>query len=497
MRLPLPSWTPLVLVALLAAAWPVAGLASGGGTPQPAWVHAAEGDPVPHGDPVNAAAGDVASELASVGVTSVGLETAPWRGTERATDNPASTSSGSKIKLVYVYAADQPDRFAQYASLIQTDAKAIAETVAATSGGRKTLRYDTGTDGGAGYVDIASVRLPAARAVYASMNAADRSAAVRAAIAPTVRVNGGVAHYAVYADGLYGNDWVAGIAQMYYDTSKSASNLNNINGLWAFVWGDGSATFSSSHRTTLLHEITHTLGGVQPTAPHGTGYGHCSDVKDVMCYDDGGLKPGQSLVQSCATVQYDCNGEDYFNATPAAGSYLATNWNVYDSAFLCAPASCVSGGPVNVAPEGPIDESGGTTTLPTAPGSDASKTPTTPPADDGAPKRRKPRSRADRAVDALLAAGRRALTRGVPSRLNLSFSSPATGRLRVSLSVGAKRAASVSRRVRSGRTRVVLRVDRRARRSYARGAKASLAVSFAPTRGRSASAHAAVSSRRR
>jgi hypothetical protein len=496
MRRSLPAWTPFLLIAVLLAAWPVVSLASSGPA-QPQWVHAAEGDPVPTGDPVNAAAGDVATELADAGVSSVGLETAPWRGTERTTDNPASTSSGSKIKLVYVYAADQPDRFAQYASLIQTDAKAIAETVAATSGGRKTLRFDTGTDGGAGYVDIASVRLPQARAVYASMNAASRSAAVRDAVASTVRVGGSVAHYAVYADGLYGNDWVAGIAQMYYDPSKSAANLNNRDGLWAFVWGDGSATFSSSHRTTLLHEITHTLGGVQPTAPNGTTNGHCSDLKDVMCYDDGGLKPGQTLVQSCTTVQYDCDGEDYFNATPAAGSYLAANWNVYDSAFLCAPASCVSGGPVNVAPEGPIDESGNSTTVPTPP-SAGTPTATPPPAASGTgTRRKKARTRADRAVDAMLAAGRRALRRGVPSRLKLPFTSPATGRLRVHLKVGSKRAGSVSKRLRAGRTRVVLRVDRRARRSFTRGAKASLSVSFAPTRGRSASAHAAVSSRRR
>jgi hypothetical protein len=487
MRLALPAWTPLLLVALALVAWPVAGIASGG--PSPEWVHSDEGDPVPAGDPVNAAADATAAELAEAGVTSVGLETAPWRGTERATDNPASTSSGSKIKLVYVYAADQPDRFGQYASLIQTDAKAIAETVAATSGGAKTLRFDTGTDAGAGYVDVATVRLPQALSYYQSLSASARSAAVKAAIPSSVRVSG-VAHYAVYADGLYGNDWVAGIAEMYVDERKSASNNNNLNNLWAFVWGDGGATFSSSHRTTLLHEITHTLGGVQRNAPHGTTNGHCSDVRDVMCYDDGGLKAGQAMVQACSTVQYDCNGEDYFNPAPAAGSYLASNWNVYDSNFLCAPASCVSGGPVNVAPEGPIDESGPTIAQPAPPASTTTTTPTT----SGTSTR--PRSRADRAVAALLAAGRRALRRGVPSRLNLPFSAPATGRLRVSLTVGSRRAAAVSRRTRAGRTHVVLRVSRSDRRRYSRGAKASLSVSFAPTSGRGASARAAVSSHR-
>jgi hypothetical protein len=490
MRFALPAWTPLLLIALALVAWPVAGLASGGGA-GPSWVHAEEGDPIPVGDPVTAAAGETAAELVQAGVTTVGLEPAPWKGSERATDNAASTSSGSKIKLLYVYAADQPDRFAQYADLMQTDAKAIAETVAAASGGTKTLRFDTGTDGGAGYADIASVRLPQAAAAYQGMSASSRSAAVKQAIPASAKI-AGVAHYAVYADGLYGNDSVAGIAEMYTDQRKTASNNNNRDGLWAFVWGMGTPTFSSSHRTTLLHEITHTLGGVQSGAPNGTAYGHCSDLKDVMCYDDGGVKAGQSMVQRCTTVQYDCNGEDYFNPAPAAGTYLAANWNVHDSNFLCSPSSCVSGGPVNVAPELPIDESGPGGIQPPPPAIGTVATPPT--GSSGASTR--PKTRAERAIAAFLARGRTALRRGVPARLRLPFSAPASGRLRVSLSVGSRRAARVSRRMRAGRTQIVLRVDRRARRSFARGAAASLHVSFAPSSGRSASAYAAVSSHR-
>jgi hypothetical protein len=488
MRLALPAWTPLLLLAVVLAAWPLAGLASG--EPRASWVHSEDGDPVVPGDPVIAAAGETAAELAAAGVTSVGLEAAPWRGTERPVDYPASTSSGSKIKVIYAYAADQPDRFAQYADLMQTDAKAIAETVAAASGGAKTLRFDTGTDGGAGYVDIASVRLPQAAAFYQSLAPASRSAAVKSGIASNARVNG-VAHYAVYADGLYASDSVAGIAEMYPDERKSTSNLNNRDNLWAFVWGMGTPTFSSSHRTTLLHEITHTLGGVQANSPNGTTGGHCRDRYDVMCYDDGGLKAGQTLVQACATVQYDCNGEDYFNAAPAAGSYLASNWNVYDSNFLCAPSSCVNGGPVNVAPELPIDESGPTTPQPTAPSTGAD----TPVTGSSSGTAARPKTAADRAIEALLAAGRRALRRGVPARLRLPFSAPASGRLSVSLTVGTRRAAGVTRRLRAGRSQIVLRIDRRARRSFARGSSASLAVAFAPSRGRAASARAAVSSR--
>jgi hypothetical protein len=287
---------------------------------------------------------------------------------------------------------------------------------------------------------------------------------------------------------------VAGIAEMYLDQRKTASNHNNSNNLWAFVFGDGSPNFSSSHRTTLLHEITHTLGGVQPGSPHGTAYGHCSDARDVMCYDDGGVKAGQAMAQACATVQYDCNGEDYFNPAPAPGSYLAANWNVYDSSFLCSPATCVSGGPVDVAPEGPIDEGGATTVQP-APPATGTTTATPPTSGSGGRARPRSRTRAERSVDALLADGRKALRRGVPATLRLRFSAPSTGRLRVSLSVGSKRAASLSRRMRGGRSTVVLRVGRAARRSYSRGARASLRVSFAPAAGRGASARAAVSRR--
>jgi hypothetical protein len=54
----------------------------------------------------------------------------------------------------------------------------------------------------------------------------------------------------------------------------------------------------------------------------------------------------------------------------------------------------------------------------------------------------------------------------------------------------------VNKRLRAGRSHIVLRVDRRARRSFAKGANASFAVTFSPASGRGASARAAGSSRR-
>jgi hypothetical protein len=92
------------------------------------------------------------------------------------------------------------------------------------------------------------------------------------------------------------------------------------------------------------HEITHTLGAVQPNAPHSSSvvhpdgsvdfYGHCTDEYDIMCYADGTPKP---LTFTCGTSYerlLDCHHDDYFHTAPASGTYLGTHWNTAMSSFL-------------------------------------------------------------------------------------------------------------------------------------------------------------------
>jgi hypothetical protein len=76
------------------------------------------------------------------------------------------------------------------------------------------------------------------------------------------------------------------------------------------------------NRNTFLHEMLHTFGAVPRTAPNSyiNNGGHCDEGRDVMCYgpeNDTSFCPERTWV--------DCNGQDYFNPTPAPGSWLYNN----------------------------------------------------------------------------------------------------------------------------------------------------------------------------
>ena len=138
------------------------------------------------------------------------------------------------------------------------------------------------------------------------------------------------------------------------DDSPWATNVANLtaHSRYAYLQAGGEDFFgseqpASQYADQVLHEVLHTLGAVQPSAPHFSGGAHCYQLFDVMCYtprdgtSDGFLRdcelgrtapnPGKPL---------DCGGDDYFNASPAPGSYLAAHWNLYDSGFLCTLGRC-------------------------------------------------------------------------------------------------------------------------------------------------------------
>lgn len=120
-----------------------------------------------------------------------------------------------------------------------------------------------------------------------------------------------------------------GIATIISDSSPEATNGSNQRTGYARV--DNTCWYD----TVVAHELVHNLGGVQKDAPHASGGWHCIDAHDVMCYSDPPDYP--SLQYLCPSTYYallDCNHDDYYSAHPPPDSYLASHWNVADSAFL-------------------------------------------------------------------------------------------------------------------------------------------------------------------
>lgn len=136
------------------------------------------------------------------------------------------------------------------------------------------------------------------------------------------------------------------------DDRLTEDNVYNVGPDYAFLYAVDDAVIQQYFGTSyemlapilILHEYAHTLGAVQPSAPHATKkeprslQKHCTDAQtigkggtDVMCKSDG---QGEVFGNACPgfyPFRFDCNNDDYFNPKPDPGSYLATHWNLGSS----------------------------------------------------------------------------------------------------------------------------------------------------------------------
>lgn len=109
---------------------------------------------------------------------------------------------------------------------------------------------------------------------------------------------------------------------------------------YAAVWrhafragGPGCWEEGQSRVSVQVHELFHTLGAVQLSAPHSDGGGHCTDTPSAMCQVRGKVP----AVRACATqpVQVlDCGMDDFWHPAPPAGSYLEYGPNIAASAYF-------------------------------------------------------------------------------------------------------------------------------------------------------------------
>lgn len=253
-------------------------------------------------------------------------------------------TTGNRIQAVYAYFGTAGNRVATSRPYIVDALKranGIVYYSARQTGGTRHLRLATDS---ACQPSVLAVNLPATAA--SSFTATVSAMQSKGYTHPQRK-------YLLFADARA----ICGLGQTYLDDQASGQNRNNRGPQFARVdlgcWS-GSA---------VVHEVFHTLGAVQKTAPHSDTALHCRDERDVMCYSGAG---GTSVYMtslcysSINDERLDCAKNDYFHTAPAVGSYLATRWNTARSSFLWG------GGPAYQFPPNGVRSLTATTTTATA-----------------------------------------------------------------------------------------------------------------------------------
>jgi hypothetical protein len=223
--------------------------------------------------------------------------------------------AGNRVQAIYARASNVTDRFAAVTDLIRkyaADADYRINVSARQSGTGRRIRF----------VHDANCTLSITRVTLSAAGAASFSGFVTDLEAKGFTRTD--RKYLAWVDASVG---ICGVAELYPDDRAAQSNRNNKGPQYARVdapcWGDAEA-----------HELLHTLGAVQDSAPNSSNAGHCVDENDTMCYVD---TSGHAMISTCRTApswQVDCGLNDYFNGAARSGNYLATHWDTANSTFL-------------------------------------------------------------------------------------------------------------------------------------------------------------------
>jgi hypothetical protein len=263
-------------------------------------------------------------------------------GVYRATTGPAHAvpcvtdgSTGNRIQALYVREQGTADRWPSVGSGLLKAAAVANGVYWSSSGGKRQLRFVTDS---ACRPTVERLTVTASQA--RSMGSLTDALRARGYSRPDRK-------YLVWMDNTRG----CGIAEEYLSDARSTDNPNNDGDMIAVVyrgcWGG----------IVEAHELTHTLGAVQRSAPHSTGvYGHCTDSNEVMCYVDGSGKRQVAVCSSRSDAPLlDCGRDDYFSMAPRSGGYLSQHWNVATNSFL------VGGGPAIPIPPSAVGRTTATT----------------------------------------------------------------------------------------------------------------------------------------
>lgn len=241
-----------------------------------------------------------------------------------APDCVEEASSERRSVLVYAAPFDRLDRSAAFAPVILASFLRANALVAAEGA---ALGFDAKLKVLCGAGDVPVVRT----AILGTRSTADGFWTIVSDLRAAGYDRANEKYWIYYDDGVPCG--CSGQGTIWYDDRADPSvNRNNRGPSWGIAYTSSAAASGMWH--TLLHENGHNLGAVQLSAPHASGGFHCNDGVDVMCYADGGATSAYTSTACPRLARYDCGSDDYFHPAPAAGSYLATRWNVARSSWL-------------------------------------------------------------------------------------------------------------------------------------------------------------------
>lgn len=274
--------------------------------------------------------------------------------------------TGMRVQAIYAVpdgvtpSAPLNTRLAQIAVIAAQIEDEVLKSAQQT-GGERHVRWVTNASCD---LDVQQVSLPAT-ATAIDVNPNDGVDGAQLAFSATTSTLIGLGHvrsdriYMVWVEADPANRTLCGIGNVLGDDRASSHNANAYGPRYARVdtWCFGAAE---------THEIGHTMGAVQRSAPHNTTQPsgatryHCTDEWDIMCYDDDGPSgptaidlsnagsggncqgtpdaappsPGALVKGTGNERRWDCNHDDYFHTNPPGGHYLTTHWNIANHPVL-------------------------------------------------------------------------------------------------------------------------------------------------------------------
>lgn len=267
---------------------------------------------------------------------------------------PACTTANDyHAQLVYARTKDTASRYSEMAKKL-TDWFTSADAVVNEEAKKFKTTAHLKVLCNKGVLSVAEVLLPQTKEYYGSSS---DTRGVLISDLTTLGYNKKNEKYIVYYDGSASGcrrngataPCVSQNSEKGPDDRLTEDNIYNFGPDYAFLYTVDEATVQQYFGTSydmlapilVLHEYAHTMGAVQSSAPHATKkeylskQKHCTDSQtigkggtDIMCKSDG---EGEVFGNACPGMfpfHFDCNNDDYFNPKPAAGSYLATHWNL-------------------------------------------------------------------------------------------------------------------------------------------------------------------------